>query len=1097
MGSTVGLLFGAFVFWNTIYLLRFGLFVLMATGASLFAIYPLKVIAGVGAVTWLGAQWLSPQLRELAAEHGVSIAIITLGFFVAMFFETELLTWVRKRVFATRGEREEVALDAYRLDRKRAFAIVYMSGDELSFHKLTSELLMTRLRILRDQLGSGGVKLLYRTHELPDDTVLARRLSVLYELEKRSNVTLWHPAQLVLAGEVCALRPELGLNLVANNAAEREELLATWHLRRWLVTMMSTAGHSQDTGINLVDIAFSLAREGFSANAVFYLIQNKYDNSDRNRPSQLAYEQGELGQRDKLATLLTEVAPGARAYNLNDWTPFGFKAGGLVGMDLVHEESLKLTNMVLLDRNATVHDLDSLIGDLKVALANPGVVIIIPGRSTTNTLTPVGQSSQLIEEGQRAYTRGVMLLGGDGAEALGTGWGNIQAVYYGRVQQALCNVNTSRMPLTTATRRNASFGDRCEGLIGFGPHAVGISEDIWGVSQAAHNAIGLGYRVRFARSRALWHKIRETWSHAEWLSAFPRWSGGYFQLALDPLMQQIIDAGSASVFAKEIRAGGGRFFLASPFALLSIMLMPLAIIWDLSPFVQILILLWNVGLVMNQVLTGLGLVAYLESTGFNRLSATAGMILAGTLAAWRTSSPSAALPISALGFLAGGFAMGLGRWLYYRGRDVILFGPQLVIHTLGQLVRQSLEFVLSGASPTDASSVNMAFRSWAGPREDRPFEPYANLVNLRTVVWVVGIAALVLNLFALANLDFLNVLLLLPSLMFSISAIVGPFLTHPKAGRNLGKVVGVPKMLGWAVSFAFYLIMAVMVGQGGGLALFALVLGVAVFARVAWGGLRYIGYQQLLQRLTKTLRNKLVLEGVAHNEAAAVAERVTREATAGPLKASAAVEAVTLSTDARAAVQSFIQEQVVPVLQRPRVDAEHQASRSRFACEFERSFVLGLFTFVWFFVVPMPGLLVFTAPWGYRLAMAPSAILWIAFGSVTAVLICGLISLIVENFETRSRKGLDARIAAWHAKFQAALRGGHELSPVEISKVYAMFTDIQTYYDQRSYSYVKKTLALVEQALKPGGLSGNLERKAALLVNRPSTHELPRESGSI
>jgi hypothetical protein len=526
------------------------------------------------------------------------------------------------------------------------------------------------------------------------------------------------------------------------------------------------------------------------------------------------------------------------------------------------------------------------------------------------------------------------------------------------------------MPLTTATRRNASFGDRCEGLIGFGPHAVGISEDIWGVAQAAHNAIGLGYKPKFARSKALWHKIRETWSHAEWLSAFPRWSGGYFQLAMDPLMQKINDAGSASVFAKEIRAGGGRFFLSSPFALLSIVLMPLSIIWDLSPFVQILILLWNVGLVMNQVLTALGLVACLESTGFNRVSAVAGAVVAGLLAGWKTLSPSVVLPIAALGFLAGGFAMGLGRWLYYRGRDVMVFGPQLVIHTLGQVVRQSLEFVLSGASPNDATSVNMAFRSWAGPREDRPFEPYLNLVNLRTVVWGVGLSVLVLNFFALANLDFLNVLLLLPSLMFSISALVGPFLAHPKAGKDLGSMVAFPKVLGWASSLAFYLVMAVMVAQGGVLAFLAIVLGIGLFARVAWGGLRYVCYPRRLRRLTAELRSKLAGEGLPNSQAATIADRVVREATAGPAKAIAAIEAVTLSTAAKAALHSFILERVTPMVQRPKADAERQASRPRFVSEFERSFVLGLFTFIWFFVVPMPGLLVFRAP-SVRLGYAP------------------------------------------------------------------------------------------------------------------------------
>jgi hypothetical protein len=588
--------------------------------------------------------------------------------------------------------------------------------------------------------------------------------------------------------------------------------------------MMSTAGHAQDTAINLVDIALRLAVEGLGPNVVFYLIQNKYDNSDRNRPSQLAYDEGELGQRDKLARLLTEAAPGSRAYSINDWTPFGFKAGGLVGMDLVYEESLKLTNMLILDRNANAHDLDSLVADLKLALSDPRVVIVIPSRSTTNTLTPIGQGSQLVEEGQRAWTRGVMLLGAASAETLGTGWGNIQAVYYGRVQRALCDPDSPMMPLTSAGHHSATFGDRFEGMIGFGPHAVGISEDIWGVTQAAHNALALGYQVRFCRSKTLWHKMRESWSHAEWFSAFPRWSGGYVQMMLDPMMQRINDYGPLSVFAKELRANGGRFFLGAPSALLSILLMPLAILWDVSPFVQILILLWNLGLVMNQGLTALGLLSCLESRGFNQVTAAAGIALAGLLAATVDGLAPFFAVLLVLGCLIGGFAMGIGPWLYYRGRDVILFGPQLVIHALGQVVRQSLEFVLSGASANDAKGVNIAFRAWAGPREDRPAEGYQNIVNLRTVVWGVGLLSFCLNLFALTHLDFLNVLLLLPSLLFSVSTLIGPFVMQSKGGKQIGWSVWFPKLLGWAASFGFYCLVAWLVAQGGGQKWFGVLL---------------------------------------------------------------------------------------------------------------------------------------------------------------------------------------------------------------------------------------------------------------------------------
>ncbi len=665
-----------------------------------------------------------------------------------------------------------------------------------------------------------------------------------------------------------------------------------------------------------------------------------------------------------------------------------------------------------------------------------------------------------------------MLVGGVGAETLGTGWGNIQAIYYGRVQRALCDTNTPKMPLTAAAARGATFGDRCEGLIGFGPHAIGISEDIWGVTQAAHNALALGYQVKFRRSRAMWHKLRECWSHAEWLSAFPRWSGGYLQMMLDPIMQRINDGGPLSVFAKEIRASGGRFFLSAPFALLSILLMPLAIICDISPFVQILVLLWNLGLVMNQVLTALGLVACLEGTGFNRLTAFAGAGAAAILGQEVPAFNSFTLPLVVAGFLAGGFCLGLGRWLYYRGRDVMLFGPQLVIHALGQVVRQSLEFVLSGASANDAKAVNMAFRTWVGPREDRPFETYQNFVNLRTVVWGVGLGSLLLNLFALANLDFLNVLLLLPSLMFSVSALVGPFLMQPKAGSHWGAVVWAPKLLGWLASFIFYLLVAWLIAGGGwwewaGLGLLAACLG-----RVLMAGLRYVGYPRRLRKLRGQLAEELAAQGLPLEEAEKLAWNIMAGLGTDLEKTKATLERTALSSEGRAAIAKTVQDRVLPLLKKPISDLlERPSANLRFACEWRRSFVLGLFTFVWFFVVPMPGLLVFTAPGGYRISTLPSSVFAGAALVLGVVLAAGLLSLALEWWEKHGwwGAGLVPAIAAHYRSFESLAAQPGKLTPVDTARFHAMFTDVQTYFDQRSYGYARRSLRQIQQRLAAAG----------------------------
>jgi hypothetical protein len=184
---------------------------------------------------------------------------------------------------------------------------------------------VSRWVVLRDKLDSDGVRLLFGLTGQPDDATLEQWFKQLCEAEQKAAVTLWHPIQISIPGEASAFRPDLGLNVCAQSASARDQLLTAWHLRRWLVTMMSTAGHAQDTAVTLVDIATRLEQEGLAAQTVFYLVQNKYDNNDNNRPVQADYGKGELAQRNKLARLLKEVAPGCRAYSIQNWTPFGFK----------------------------------------------------------------------------------------------------------------------------------------------------------------------------------------------------------------------------------------------------------------------------------------------------------------------------------------------------------------------------------------------------------------------------------------------------------------------------------------------------------------------------------------------------------------------------------------------------------------------------------------------------------------------------------------------------------------------------------------------------------------------------------------------------
>jgi hypothetical protein len=162
----------------------------------------------------------------------------------------------------------------------------------------------------------------------------------------------------------------------------------------------------------------------------------------------------------------------------------------------------------------------------------------------------------------------------------------------------------------------------------------------------------------------------------------------------DPIMQRINDLGSKVDFsARRYAPIAGATSHGTVCALEHHGRLPLAIMLDLTPFVQILLVLWNFGFVMNQILTIHALNTYLESSGFYTISSSVGRCGGGYRLLERAGWPPLAPAFIILGALAGGFAVGLGRWLYTRVRDLLLFGPQLVLHALGQIFRQSLEFV--------------------------------------------------------------------------------------------------------------------------------------------------------------------------------------------------------------------------------------------------------------------------------------------------------------------------------------------------------------------------------------------------------------------
>ena len=78
------------------------------------------------------------------------------------------------------------------------------------------------------------------------------------------------------------------------------------------------------------------------------------------------------------------------------------------------------------------------------------------------------------------------MLGGSASESVGTGWGNILAVSYGRVLRALVDSRSAKMPLTSRMQRGANFAYKTEGLIGY--------TTLFGDSACAFNPIGDLYK---------------------------------------------------------------------------------------------------------------------------------------------------------------------------------------------------------------------------------------------------------------------------------------------------------------------------------------------------------------------------------------------------------------------------------------------------------------------------------------------------------------------------------------------------------------------------------------------------------------------------
>lgn len=609
------------------------------------------------------------------------------------------------------------------------------------------------------------------------------------------GTTLWSPRQLYDATLPSAL--QVGFTLSPQDKAEIEY---AFRLRRSVIELTSPRENSMDSAFSFVDWAEALGEAGLALSQVFYLVHNQYNKHTSPTVSPLTMDTSnrtEVGQRVKLAQLLEHVSaragqPGCRAYVVYNHTVFGMKSAAMNAERMRPEELRVLKAIVISDRNASSLDVDGFVRDIKRMRSNPRLAVIVARRNTTQVSDALGHASFAIDGGHGESMKAL-------PDKIGTGWMNLMRVSHWDVMKEFGHPNSSFVSFEEGGNPDAMA--QLFGLIGFTPNAVGISEDHWAVLQQYHNLVGLGLEPEVALSEGLGHKKRESRDYGEWENAPPRWSSGLIQTMDDLLNQQISEFGPDSLFEKEARQTNADHYLLGPLVLFDLFMMPMSVIFDLSPFVGISLLFWFPGMVFNQIST-----------------------LNSLLASWRHR----------------GFWLGTSYWFQDRVPDSLLFSARTVRDALAQIAGYfgpSFEFKMSGGDSSD----NPMMVIWRKVNVDDnkkldwgydPAKPVSTIVKniphaIRKVwrdlirlnelpsflnTFVIGLILMGVNVTALFYLDATNAVMMILSLWFAVGVAFGPMLKARKRGATLWKGAGdwIAKIVGFTEAFLWMLIVAML-----------------------------------------------------------------------------------------------------------------------------------------------------------------------------------------------------------------------------------------------------------------------------------------------
>jgi hypothetical protein len=369
-----------------------------------------------------------------------------------------------------------------------------------------------------------------------------------------------------------------------------------------------------------MDIAEAIKSRRMHDNVHFIQTYNKFEKhgNTEDQPSLARYDKQPTDVcHQKIGHLFSYLSGAgtddthALVYN---WTIAQSKSAAMNGVLAVTDVLPNVQALHILDRNANCFQLEALLDDYERILTDKELVILTPIRNTSNTYDPIGRQSEAIEGGQGST---FMAL----TDKIGTGWENLMAVYFNQITDEMACPDYPLMPLSAdaycalVNSEHAVKDFEFFGVVGFGPNAIGQSEDLWAVLHQTHNAIGLGHSPNFDLMQAPATKRRESSSSFEILAAATRWAGGLVDTLRSPINQRISFFGPESIFERKARRSVERFYLATPVGVLSIVLLFPSIFFDMNPFVGILLMVWAAALLFNQVLSLHGLVAVIRARG--------------------------------------------------------------------------------------------------------------------------------------------------------------------------------------------------------------------------------------------------------------------------------------------------------------------------------------------------------------------------------------------------------------------------------------------------------------------------------------------------